>query len=304
MKKGFTLIELLAVIVILAIIALIATPIILGIISNAKEASQQRSAELYFSAIDLAVARKNLTEGFEPTECTIASGVVTCSGKELEVEVQGDTPVSGTLKFENNKLTVGTELIFKEFKAILKADGTIEIIKLGNETSNSGIEVGKLNSVCEPAETQHFQTTAMEPGYEYNCTVDPNADPYTFYVLNKSGNQINLIMDRNINSDGTPATSSITKSGDNVYNVVDDWSNSEIFQELTGKTYDSDVWEDFLTQRSLGPIIPMRFLDEATKNWTNLNPMTINTYEVADPKNTVAMAESYVSYARYQKNLK
>ena len=37
MKKGFTLIELLAVIVILAIISLIATPIILGMINNAKE---------------------------------------------------------------------------------------------------------------------------------------------------------------------------------------------------------------------------------------------------------------------------
>ena len=36
MKKGFTLIELLAVIVILAIIALIATPIILGIIDDAR----------------------------------------------------------------------------------------------------------------------------------------------------------------------------------------------------------------------------------------------------------------------------
>ena len=39
-KKGFTLIELLAVIVILAIIALIATPIILNIISDSKEESE------------------------------------------------------------------------------------------------------------------------------------------------------------------------------------------------------------------------------------------------------------------------
>ena len=36
-KKGFTLIELLAVIVILAIIALITAPIILGVIENAKK---------------------------------------------------------------------------------------------------------------------------------------------------------------------------------------------------------------------------------------------------------------------------
>ena len=37
MKKGFTLIELLAVIVILAIIALIATPIVLDIIDSSKK---------------------------------------------------------------------------------------------------------------------------------------------------------------------------------------------------------------------------------------------------------------------------
>ena len=44
-NKGFTLIELLAVIVILAIIALIATPIILGIINDARESAKKRSAE-------------------------------------------------------------------------------------------------------------------------------------------------------------------------------------------------------------------------------------------------------------------
>ena len=41
MKKGFTLIELLAVIVILAIIALIATPIVLNIVENAQRGSDE-----------------------------------------------------------------------------------------------------------------------------------------------------------------------------------------------------------------------------------------------------------------------
>ena len=40
-NKGFTLIELLAVIVILAIIALIATPMILGVIDTAKRGSAE-----------------------------------------------------------------------------------------------------------------------------------------------------------------------------------------------------------------------------------------------------------------------
>src|SRR5574344_2024567 len=49
-KKGFTLIELLAVIVILAIIAIIVTPIITGVIKKAKDSADLRSAEAYVKA--------------------------------------------------------------------------------------------------------------------------------------------------------------------------------------------------------------------------------------------------------------
>ena len=54
-NKGFTLIELLAVIVILAIIALIATPIILGIINDARTEAKERSAELAYTGVQYAV---------------------------------------------------------------------------------------------------------------------------------------------------------------------------------------------------------------------------------------------------------
>ena len=53
-KKAFTLIELLAVIVILAIIALIATPIILGIINSTREEARKRSAEAVSHAVETA----------------------------------------------------------------------------------------------------------------------------------------------------------------------------------------------------------------------------------------------------------
>ena len=62
-KNGFTLIELLAVIVILAIIALIATPIILGIINDAREESNDRSVELYASAVRNGIAAYQLRTG-------------------------------------------------------------------------------------------------------------------------------------------------------------------------------------------------------------------------------------------------
>ena len=50
-KDGFTLVELLAVVVILAVVALIATPIILNVINDAKKSSIKQSAIGYVDAV-------------------------------------------------------------------------------------------------------------------------------------------------------------------------------------------------------------------------------------------------------------
>ena len=55
MKKGFTLIELLAVIVILAIIALIVTPVVSGIITSARNSANARSVEGHIRNLELAI---------------------------------------------------------------------------------------------------------------------------------------------------------------------------------------------------------------------------------------------------------
>ena len=54
-KKGFTLIELLAVIVILAVIALIVTPIVTSIISQAKDSANARSVEGHIKGVEYLV---------------------------------------------------------------------------------------------------------------------------------------------------------------------------------------------------------------------------------------------------------
>lgn len=51
-KNGFTLIELLAVIIILAIIALIATPIVLNVIDDAKKSAAESEANLVLSGVN------------------------------------------------------------------------------------------------------------------------------------------------------------------------------------------------------------------------------------------------------------
>ena len=101
MKKGFTLIELLAVIVILAIIALIATPIILGIINDAREKANERSVELYASAIRNGIAAYQLREVKE-----VSSGSYTSETLPFDVEYDGDVECTTIDIYEDGKMYV------------------------------------------------------------------------------------------------------------------------------------------------------------------------------------------------------
>ena len=112
-NKGFTLIELLAVIVILAIIALIATPVILGIVNNAKSSANERSIELYIDAAQNSIAdylmvyyssglpdgEYSITEeGLCPGDTTqTADGLIHCNygNGAIKVEVDNKKPESG-----------------------------------------------------------------------------------------------------------------------------------------------------------------------------------------------------------------
>ena len=108
-NKGFTLIELLAVIVILAIIALIATPIILGIINNAKKESQERSIELYATAVKNGIALSQLKEGK-----SIPSGKYTSETLPFEVEYDGDIECSTIEIYEDGTIYVSDCAVNKE----------------------------------------------------------------------------------------------------------------------------------------------------------------------------------------------
>lgn len=61
-KRGFTLIELLAVIVILSIIALIATPIILNVISDSRKKAAEESLKGYMDAIEKRITESDLDD--------------------------------------------------------------------------------------------------------------------------------------------------------------------------------------------------------------------------------------------------
>jgi type IV pilus assembly protein PilA len=95
-NKGFTLVELLAVIVILALIALIATPIILNVINDAKKQAAKDSAYGYMDAVEKYIVSSELEDK------SIQDGTYSVEDlNSMGVNVKGSTPDNGTIKIES-----------------------------------------------------------------------------------------------------------------------------------------------------------------------------------------------------------
>ena len=128
-NKGFTLIELLAVIVILAIIALIATPMILGVIDTAKRGSAESAALGYVDAVEKSIML-NQVKGENPvsiststTYYVVSEGLATSENGAaiIKVDVKGETPKAGsTVKFKTTSGEVSeAKLTFEKIHANL-----------------------------------------------------------------------------------------------------------------------------------------------------------------------------------------
>lgn len=99
-KKGFTLIELLAVIVVLAIIALIATPIVMNTIKKSQNGADARSVEAYGKAIESSYYQYALehngtypTDAFQNLDLSGNGGDVKCKETKYSEAINTETAV-------------------------------------------------------------------------------------------------------------------------------------------------------------------------------------------------------------------
>ena len=90
-NKAFTLIELIAVLVILAILTTIVTPLVLNIIRKARISADKRSIDAYGRSIEIAIAGYLLDEGKFPT-----------SVEQLTIEYTGDEVVCSTTQLNSD----------------------------------------------------------------------------------------------------------------------------------------------------------------------------------------------------------
>jgi len=164
-KKGFTLIELLAVIVVLAIIALIATPIVMNVISNAQKGAAERSADNYVKAVETLIATKRLDgEPVEDGTYTIGTDGNLSFG---DVELNGTKPSGGSIKIENGQ-------VVKENTSIKVGDYTVTF-EDGKAEAEKGNALAKLDDLCRLEDATH------EVGAEYTCDLGDGSR--TFFVL-------------------------------------------------------------------------------------------------------------------------
>jgi type IV pilus assembly protein PilA len=206
-KKGFTLIELLAVIVVLAIIALIATPIVMNTIKNAKKGAAERSADNYVKAVEQKVAESridgtkiaNRTYNIQPDgNLCPASGCGENDKDKITIDMSGTKPTSGTVTISNGGVSQNeTTMTVGDYN-----------VKYNQEKNNyEATEKGKTSLICDLQEG-----TSQTIGSKYTCHLDSDR---IFYVLEISGDNVSLILDRNFTDDTVSKVAWCIDGGDN-----------------------------------------------------------------------------------------
>jgi len=176
-RKGFTLIELLAVIIILAVIALIATPIVLNVVNEAKKQANKNSvyglldaAKLYYADSMLDETKKQNVNG--------TTNVIDI------MSVTGDKPDSGKI-YINNKGQTALAVVYDEV-CYTKNFNDNDITE-SEDIENCNVTVEGANPWTTEEVTQTLNLKEGYTSYKYctgeNCTPETVATDTTTVTL-------------------------------------------------------------------------------------------------------------------------
>ena len=245
-RKGFTLVELLAVIIILSLLALIASTTITKLVTASK-------SELYNTQIELIKVAAR-TWGEENIDKLPDNG-------ECKYLTLKDLKAYGIL--DKNIINPKTN---KEFSNNMNIKVTSTLTEYGNlnfKYEVDAIDVSECNQVYQPICTlvdDADDSNTITPGDKYQCKVKDDMetgfeDGYYFFVLSQDNDEsINLIMERNMYYDE-----------DNDVGVVATETNNGIL-----------AWYSLASDSSYGPVTAMPYLHNATKDWTNVPNIKMN----------------------------
>ena len=209
-NKGFTLVELLAVIVILALIALIATPIILNVINDAKKQAAKDSVYGYMDAVEKYIVSSELEDK------SIQDGTYRVEELNKKISVKGSTPDNGNIEIKNSSVKsydIGIDGYVVRNGKVEKVS-TTKSFKNGTAVYYNPVSGEK----CKSSEA--VSTTGTKSG----CM--------KWYVFNdKEGNAtVNVILDHNTTANvawnSTRSNSEMKEVKKALENDTKDWKNT------------------------------------------------------------------------------
>ena len=164
-KKGFTLIELLAVIVILAVIALIATPLIMNVINDARKNSFKDSAYGITKAVELRVMQEMQNpDGPNPPYKVDVTGTA--------IDYSGDRPTEGWAYIDANG---NIKLYMKNSAYCAYKEANAQEITLSTTPGDCDAEINTIsNSSANTLEESTGPVVPPTPGYSYVENTDEN----------------------------------------------------------------------------------------------------------------------------------
>ena len=210
-NKGFTLVELLAVIVILALIALIATPIILNVINDAKKQAAKDFAYGYMDAVEKYIVSSELEDK------SIKDGTYSVEELNKKISVKGSTPDNGNIEIESG--------------SVKSYDIGID----GYEVSNGEIKKVSTTKSFKNGTAVYYNPVSKEKCDDYieaNSTKETKNGCMKWYVFNdKEGNAtVNVILDHNTTANvawnSTGNNSEMKEVADALKTDTKDWKNT------------------------------------------------------------------------------
>lgn len=204
-RKGFTLIELLAVIVILAIVALIATPTILGVIDGARKGAAESSVYGFVNAIEQAgllniIDDENYKMRPDGTYDLNTIGQFDYKGKgpnNLCVTIKDGTVESGTFQFDkyivdyvDRKAKVNSDEIKIDCSVSMttvtfspnESNGKIDEVKVIVQNEGNGIDQESLKYVWTTTTSEPSEDAFINSFQNGNAIIMPEENVNVYYL--------------------------------------------------------------------------------------------------------------------------
>ncbi len=263
--KGFTLIELIAVLVIMAIIALIVTPLVMNIIRKAKISARKRSVDAYGRSVELAIAGYLLDTGTFPTDL-----------HNLTVEYSGQTVVCNVMQMKENG-------------GLYLSECTVNNIDVKDSSTDDGWYHYGVRDLTSVEYVNMYGDALKSASLAYYTANNQAVSDYTTLTVDYKGKPVSC--DVTVNYDGTIY---MTKCKVNNVDVTSDTEDG--YYHYGSIVNPPSAANDLLAKAN--PVTVTNYTDGNTgEMYTFEHPATIQqNYEVTDYRYIGANPNNYVTF--------